>query len=120
MRTRPRILRNRDPKPKESDPSTSPGNCKLPFGTKNESCFELSTLPIQCLPNPIDVPRLRNGKTEVPDLQRSQFERLKTSVGRVQVGKIHQHQVVTVALVTTNPLIVVQKITAAYRMRRSR
>ena len=46
MRTRPRILRNRDPKPKESDPSTSPGNCKLPFGTKNESCFELSTLPI--------------------------------------------------------------------------
>jgi hypothetical protein len=47
------VLRNRDPKPKESGPSTPPDNCKLPFGTKNESCFEFSTLPIQCPPNPI-------------------------------------------------------------------
>src|SRR6516165_3022785 len=32
---------------------------------------------------------------------------------RIQVGEIHQRQVITVALVTTNPFIVVQEITAA-------
>src|SRR5712664_3077616 len=38
---------------------------------------------------------------------------MEASAGRIQVGEIHQRQVVTVALVTTDPFIVVQKITAA-------
>ena len=38
---------------------------------------------------------------------------MEASVGRIQVGEIHQGQVVTVALVTMDPFIVVQKITAA-------
>ena len=80
---------------------------------QDEPGFELSTLPIQCLLNPFDIPPRRNGETEVPNLERYQVERVKTAVGRIQVGKLHQHQVVPVALVTSNPLIVVQKITAA-------
>ena len=38
---------------------------------------------------------------------------MQASARWIQVGEIHQHQIVTVALVTTDPFIVVQKITAA-------
>ena len=40
----------------ESRRCTLPDNCKLPFGIKNDPCSELLTLPIQCLPDPFNVP----------------------------------------------------------------
>ena len=62
--------------------------------------------------NPFDVALRRNGETEVLDLQRNELECLKAPIGRIQIHKIHQRQVVTVALVAGNSFIVVQKITA--------
>jgi hypothetical protein len=38
---------------------------------------------------------------------------LSACIGRLQVREIHQRQIVTVPLVTTNPFIVVQKIATA-------
>ena len=94
-------------------PYPGPNDNKLPFGIKNDPCAELLTLPVQCLLDPFNVPPRWIGETKVLDLQRSQFERPKASAGRIQVREIHQRQVVTVALVTTDPFVVVQKITAA-------
>jgi len=37
----------------------------------------------------------------------------RVPAGWFQVGEVHQHQIITVALVTTNSFIVVQKIAAA-------
>ena len=85
----------------------------LPFGIKNDPCSELLTFPIQGLPHPFNVPPRWNGETKVLDLQGNQFESMEASVGWIQVGEIHQYQIVTVAFVTTDPLIVVQKITTA-------
>jgi hypothetical protein len=94
-------------------PCSRPDNNKLPFGIENDPCSELLTFPIQCLLDPFNVPPRWIGEAKVLDLQGNQSERMEASAGRIQVGEIHQRQVVTVALVTTDPFIVVQKITAA-------
>ena len=83
----------------------------LPFGIKNDPCSELLTFPIQGLPHPFNVPPRWNGESKVLDLQGNQFESMEASAGWIQVGEIHQYQIVTVALVTADPLIVVQKTT---------
>jgi hypothetical protein len=94
-------------------PCPRPDNNKLPFGIENDPCSELLTFPIQCLLDPFNVPPRWIGEAKVLDLQGNQSERMEASAGWIQVGEIHQRQVVTVALVTTDPFIVVQKITAA-------
>src|SRR6266566_5391731 len=99
-----RIARPLDPRP---------DNNKLPFGIENDPCSELLTFPIQCLLDPFNVPPRWIGEAKVLDLQWNQSERMEASAGWIQVGEIHQREVVTVALVTTGPFIVVQKITAA-------
>ena len=80
---------------------------------KNDPCSVLLTSAIQCLLDPLDVPRSWNGETKVLDLQGNQFERMEASAGRIQVSEIHQGKVVAVALVTTDAFIVIQEITAA-------
>jgi hypothetical protein len=80
---------------------------------ESKKSSELPTFPIQRLLDPFNVPPRWTGETKVLDLQGNQFERMEASAGRIQVDEIHQHKVVTVALVTTDPFIVVQKITAA-------
>jgi hypothetical protein len=43
------------------------------------------------------------------------IERLKVPAGRNQIDEVHQNQVVTVARVTANALIVIQRIAAAIK-----
>ena len=94
-------------------PAALESHDELPFGIKDDPCSELLTFPIEYLLDPFNVPPRWNGETKVLDLQRNQFERMEASARRIQVGKIHQGKVVTVALVTTDTFIVVQKIAAA-------
>src|SRR4029077_15691737 len=94
-------------------PYPGPNENRLPFEIKNDPCAELLTLPIQCLLDPFNVPPRWIGETKVLDLQRSQFERLEAPARRIQRREIHQRQGGTVALVTTDPFVVVQKIAAA-------
>ena len=89
------------------------GDHELSLGLQQNLCSKPATFPIECLLNPFDVALQRKGELEVLDLQRNELECLKTPASWLQIDEIHQRQVVAVALIAANSLIVVQKITAA-------
>ena len=80
---------------------------KILVGIERNPRPKPSRFPIECLLDPFDVLARGTEKSEVLDLQGNQFECVEGSVGWLQVGEIHQHQIITVALITTNPFIVV-------------
>ena len=65
------------------------------------------------MPDPIDIGAGWTNETKLADLERNNFGHRYIPVGRVDIGKIHQGEIVTIVFVALNALVIVQKIAAA-------
>jgi hypothetical protein len=88
-----------------------PGHRKPPIVSERNGDTKLSAFSIQDFLHPSDVLSRRPNKPEIPDLKRNEIKRAEIS-GSIDFRKVHEHQIVSIPLVSFDAFIIVQKITA--------